>query len=176
MRGSITCIHGTSWWEFVSFLKGCPLKRLIDVKKMLQYETVKLQSCHSQWILTAQLNLDFENKSGKLSRLNNVWTCVRVYMVNEKKNFSSWVIQSNEPQPGSVVVEHWPGMLEVGGSISVWYSAALLSIQHIVLSWKPTGDLGVRTVVWAGTSLPACGMVFHWASTTNIIKTGRRSD
>ncbi len=37
----------------------------------------------------------------------------------------------------------------------------------------PSGRLGVRIMVWVGTSLLTRGVVFQWASTIN---TGRRSD
>ncbi len=48
----------------------------------------------------------------------------------------------------------------------------MLRAQHQGVK-RLTGQLGVRIMVWVGTSLPTCGVVFPWAST---IKIGRGSD
>ncbi len=86
------------------------------------------------------------------------------------------------PRPGSVVVERSPGMREVGGSIpgrakqtklkfEVLLLCLALSTKELETVWP--ARLGVRIMVWVGTSLLTRGVVFRWAST---IKTGRRSD
>ncbi len=68
------------------------------------------------------------------------------------------------------MVERSPGMREVGGSIPGRVKQMTLKFEVLL---RPTGRLGVRVMVWVGTSLPTRGMVFQWART---IKTGCRSD
>ncbi len=74
------------------------------------------------------------------------------------------------PRPGSVVVEPSPGMREVGGSIPGRVKQNTLKFEVLVLCLSlsikelETDWLGVRIIVWVGTSLPTRGMI------------GRRSD
>ncbi len=77
------------------------------------------------------------------------------------------------------MVERSPGMWEVGGSIPGRVKQKTLKFEVLLLCLafstkeRPSGRLGVRIMVWVGTSLLTRGVVFQWAST---IKTGRRSD
>ncbi len=75
-----------------------------------------------------------------------------------------------------------PSLHKIGGTI---HSHPYKVTKYILLrfccsawrsahqSYRVTGCLGVRIMVWVGTALHTCGMVFQWAST---IKTSHRWD